>query len=169
VLEHIEAELMQKRGHGDMRIACHGLLQREGSMRGQLADKSIRQRPHAVLLVLIVLDRRSAEGDDGALHRAVRRRRCARVVRFLAVAALFVLRRRMRGFVFLANEAAFDPQPAVLVEADEGAGPGDLGRVVDRGTILERFERCLDFAEPQIDLIGQFVCVCKILFEPVHF
>ena len=55
MLEGVEAELVQQRRHGDVRVVRHGVSQRERAMRGQLAHQPIRQRPDRVVLVLIVL------------------------------------------------------------------------------------------------------------------
>jgi hypothetical protein len=70
MLECVEAEFVEKRGHGDMRVVRDGVLQCERPMRGQFRDEPIRQRLHAAVFDLIVLGWRTADGDDCPLHRS---------------------------------------------------------------------------------------------------
>ena len=53
--------------------------------------------------------------------------------------------------------AAFDPQSATAVDADENPGAGYLGGIVDHRSIVEGLQRRLDFAEPVIDLVGELL------------
>jgi hypothetical protein len=53
--------------------------------------------------------------------------------------------------------AALDAQIAIGIDADEDAGIGRCGRIVDRGPLVERFESGLDLAKPRVSLLRQFV------------
>ena len=58
---------------------------------------------------------------------------------------------------------------ALVVDADEDAGAGDLGRIVADGPVLERRDGGLDLAEPLIDLVGQLVGLRVLLLKRVLF
>ena len=87
-------------------------------------------------------------------------------LRRIAIAALDRLDRR---FVLGADEAAFDVQRPLAVDADEDAGAGDLGRIVADGPVLERRDGGLDLAEALIDLVGQLVGLRVLLLKRVLF
>ncbi len=61
--------------------------------------------------------------------------------------------------------AAVDREPSFGIDADEDAGAGDLGRIVDHGPVFERHQCRFDLAETLIDLVGQFVGVLVVGFE----
>jgi hypothetical protein len=63
----------------------------------------------------------------------------------------------VRCFVFRPDIAAIDRQHAFVINADENAGAGDVGGIVDRRPRFEGGQRRLDFPEPLIDLVRQFV------------
>ena len=70
-----------------------------------------------------------------------------------------------RRLVLGPDIAAIDAKRAVGVDADEDAGAGDLGRIVDDRPIVEGGERRLDLAEPLVDLVRQFVGVLILRLE----
>jgi len=73
----------------------------------------------------------------------------------------------VRCFVFRPDIAAIDRQHAFVINADENAGAGDVGGIVDRRPRFEGGQRRLDFPEPLIDLVRQFVGVLIVSLELV--
>ena len=147
---------MQDRLEGGMRIVRHGVSQREGPMGGQLGHQTIRKRTDRLVLFgrfRVGAGRRTADGDDGPLHGALRASD-----RHLAAAFGLATRDRFnRRLVLEPDEAALDAQRALAVDADEDAGAGDLGRIIADGPIFECRHGGLDLAEAPIDLVRQFV------------
>lgn len=72
-----------------------------------------------------------------------------------------------RRFVLGTDIAAIDQELAVVVDTDEDAGAGDVGRIEDLGPGLEGFECGFDFAEPLVHLVGQFVGILILRLELV--
>ena len=135
--------------------------QRERAMRRQLGEQTIRQRlmPSSSSARLGRPERRTAADGD---RRSAGPTGWARGDR----ASSSALRSARRGRLVLGPDvAALDAQAAIGVDADEHAGAGDLGRIVDDGPLVERRERGLDLAEPLVDLVGQFVGVGILLLR----
>ena len=66
---------MQDRLEGNMRIVGHRISQREGPMGGQLGHQTVRKRTDRLVLLCglrVGTGRRTADGDDGPLHGALR-------------------------------------------------------------------------------------------------
>ena len=82
----------------------------------------------------------------------------------VVTAALLVFGSRGdRRLVLAAHIAALDPEHARAVDADEGAGTGNLGGIVEHGPLVERLERRFDLAQPLVDFLGKLLGV-RILF-----
>ena len=144
-----------------MGVACQGIAQRERAMRRQLHDEAIGQRLDAVILLVVRL-RLTADRDDGSAR--------GRRVGIGSVGAgrsrcLFAVRPLDRRFVLRPYETAFDQERAVAIDADEGAGAGDLGRIEDMRPIVKGGQRLLNLAEAGIDLVGKLVGVLILGFE----
>src|ERR1700730_4411084 len=60
-------------------------------------------------------------------------------------------------FVFRPDIAAIDRQHTFVIDADEDAGAGDIGGIVDYCSRFEGGQPRLDLPEPLIDLVRQFV------------
>jgi hypothetical protein len=121
-------------------------------MGGQLSHQPIRKRADGLVLlrrVRLGTCRRAADGDDGPLDGA------AGAGGGLGRIASAALNRPDRRFVLGADEAAFDVQRPLAVDADEDASAGDLCRIVADGPVLERRDVGLDLAETLIDLVRQ--------------
>ena len=159
---------MQDRLEGDMRIVRHGVSQRQGPMGGQLGHQTIRKRTDRLVLLgglRVGAGRRTADGDDGPLHGALRAGD-----RHLAAAFGLATRDRFnRRLVLGPDEAALDAQRALAVDADEDAGTGDLGRIVADGPVFECRHGGLDLAEALIDLVRQFVGLGILRLKGVLF
>jgi hypothetical protein len=70
-----------------------------------------------------------------------------------------VLRSRARRrwcLILRPSVATGDRQQTFGIDADEDAGTGDLGRIVDERSSFQNGPRRLDFSEALIDLIRQF-------------
>ncbi len=63
--------------------------------------------------------------------------------------------------------AALDAQSAIGIDADEDAGAGDLGGIVDHRASIEGLQRRLDLAEPLIDLVGELLGLGVFRLQPV--
>ena len=74
-----------------------------------------------------------------------------------------------RRFVLRQNQAAIDTQTALVVDADEDAGAGHVGRIVTCGPVLEGRYRDLDLAEPLVDRVGEVVGLRVLLLKGVMF
>ena len=71
-----------------------------------------------------------------------------------------------RSLVLRPHVTALDAQSALAVDADEGAGAGDLGGIVN--VTAARSKACelgLDFVEPPSDLFGNLVGVGMLFFS----
>ena len=71
VPEGVRHQLVEQRGHRDMRIARHGVAERQRAVRGQLGQQPIGERPDNVVLPHIRFDgtgRLTADGDNRTLH-----------------------------------------------------------------------------------------------------
>jgi len=68
VLEGVEAELVQQRRHGDLRVVRHRVPQRQGAVGRQFTHKPLRQRLMASSLVSSSSDSPPPMVDDGTLH-----------------------------------------------------------------------------------------------------
>ena len=128
VLEGVEAELVQQRRHGDMRIVRHGIPQRQRAMRGQFADEPVRQRLDGVVFVLLRLGL-ATDGDDGALHGG-RGRFAAFLVSPFGFAAS---PSAVPALHLRAGQSRDRRKGCRRLDADEHAGAGDLGRIVADG------------------------------------
>ena len=154
---------MQHSRKGCVRIVRQRIPQRQGAMGGQLGDEPFRQRLEAVVLIDFGLRRRStasADADNGALRRAA----------WLAGGwgiAIGAGDRLGRWFVFRTDVAALDPEFAVAVNADEYTGACDTHGIVHDRPFFERRERGLDFAEPAVYLVRQFLNVSVFLLKAV--
>src|SRR5262245_40099868 len=117
---------MERRREGGVRIARQRVSQGQGTMGRQLGDEPFRQRLEAVVFFGFGLRPGStvgADADDPALGGAAR----------LAVGWSFVilrLNRLDRWLVLGTDIAAFNAQPAVAINADEGAGKRDLAGII---------------------------------------
>ncbi len=152
VLEGVEAEFVQERRHRDMRIVRHGIPQRQRAVRGQFAKQPIRQRLNDVVLIVFRLGL-AADGDDDTLNR----RRVVVDPNLLEIVAVFLTGLDDWSFILGANIATIDLELAVVSDADKHPGPGDVGRIEDVRSRLERLKRGFDLAEALVDLVGQFV------------
>ena len=74
-----------------------------------------------------------------------------------------------RRLILRPHEAAIDQQATVAIDADEGAGAGDLGRIEDMRPVVEGGQRFLDLAEANIHLVRQLVGILILGFEPRLF
>ena len=162
--EGVADQLVQQHGHGHVGMFRNRVAQSEGAMRGQLDDEALGQRLDAVLLIVLRLRGLAADGDDGALNGG-RGRLASFTVNLLRIAAF-----GLDGtFILGTYIAAINQQRAVGVEADEDAGDGDVGRIVDRWALLEGVEGLFDLAETCVDLVRQLVGFGIFGFEPVVF
>ena len=164
----VEAELVEKRRHGDVRVLRHRVAQRERPVRGQLDQQPLGQRRDGVVLVF----RRqgfAADGDDGDDARRARpgwNSSAPSASAWSPDAAFGIASGRL---VLGPDIAAIDAKAAVFIDADERAGACDVGRLEPDRAILEFHERGLDLAHPLIHLVRQFVGVGVLGFEPVMF
>ena len=69
--------------------------------------------------------------------------------------------------VLRTHKPALDLQCAGMVDADENSGAGDVGRIIDRGTLVEGRDLLLEFGEPLVDLLGQIVSAFVFLRERI--
>jgi hypothetical protein len=138
VLEGIANELVQERGHRDMRVARQRVPQRQRPMRRQLGHQTLGQRLDHILV--IVLPRLYAAGDDGALHGA------GRITGTIFTASGTPFGIVVCDVILGSDIAAIDRKLAIVADADEGASTRDFGRVVVDGTAFEGFESILDIA-----------------------
>ena len=53
LIEGIHTELVQKRGHRDLRMASDGIAQRQRAMRGQLRHKPVGQRADSIIVLVL--------------------------------------------------------------------------------------------------------------------
>ena len=162
-VERLEAEGVQHRDERRVGIVGQRVAQRERPMGGQLGDETIGQRLDAVVFLRrFGVGRRcvAADGDHRALHGAVG---FGALGRFAVGIALGF----DRSLVFGPDIAALDAQSAIGIDADEDAGAGDLGGIVDHRAVVERFERRLDLAEPLVDLVGQLLGLGVFRLQPV--
>ena len=164
-VEGVEAEGVQHRLESDVRIVRQRIPQGQGAMGGQLGHQPIRERTDGFVLLRRVdlgTRRRATDGNGGSLDGAAG----AGGLRCITIAALDWLKRR---FVLGADEAAFDVQRPLVVDADEDACASDLRRIVADGPVLERRDGGLDLAETLIDLVGQLVGLRILLLKRVLF
>ena len=132
-------------------------------MSGQLGHQPVGDRPDAV--VFLGLIRRRLRTGDHARAVIVGSRRDRRLVCWIG---LDIGLRVDRTLVLGTDIAAFDPQAARAVDADEGASARDLLGVEDLRAIVELVERRLDLAEPLIDFLWQLVGLGVGLLQTVH-
>ena len=151
-IEQLQAQHVQRRHEGDVRIVGDRVAQRQGAVGGELGDEPIGDWPHALVLL-------------GQLGRGIHRRlgvvvgggsRAGPGLLGIAIARA-VLRRRHRRLVFGPDVAALDPQGPRAINADDGTGAGDLGRVVDDRALVESGQRGLDLGEPLVDFLRDLV------------
>ena len=64
------------------------------------------------------------------------------------------------------NVAAVDREHPFGIDADEDAGTGDVGRIVDERSSFKYRTRRLDLAKTLVDLVGQFVGVLIVGLDP---
>src|SRR5580704_10376332 len=124
-------------------------------MRCELRDEPLGQRLDAVVLFGLGLRIGMAVGadaDDSTLSHT------GRLVGGWSITAITLDRLDWR-LVLWTHIASFDPELAIGVDADKHAGACDLSGIEDDRSFLEGRERCLDLAEPLVDLLGQFVSV----------
>ena len=144
-IEELEGERVQRRHEGDVRVAGHGVAQGERAVRGELGHEPIRQRADALVLIRLV----DAGISSGARVIAGSRRGARlRGAVGLGVATGLLVFRRDRRLVLGPHIAALDPEHAGAVDADEGAGTGDLGGIIEDGPLIEGLQGRLDLAEP---------------------
>ena len=73
------------------------------------------------------------------------------------------------GLILGADITAVDRQRAVGVEADEGAGDRDIGRIVADRAVIESVQSLFDLTETLIDCVRQLVSLGIFRFDPVIF
>ena len=160
---------MQDGAEGDVRMGGDGVPERDGAMGGKLGQEPFRQRLDRIAVV-IVLGRDRVEAaveDDCRDAGSAGHRRLARHGRgFLVLIGPVLIG---GGLVFGADIAALDVEAAVAIQADENAGPRNLGRVEPDGAIVERLDLGFEFAETLIDLVGQLVGLGVLRLERVEF
>jgi hypothetical protein len=162
-IERTQAERVQYRREGHSRILRQGITQRQHAMRRELGDEPVGQRLETVILLRLRLRIGMAVGadaDDGTLSHT------GRLIGGWSITAITFDRLDWR-LILRTDVAAFDPELTLGVNADKHAGACDLGGIEDDRSFLEGRERCLDLAEPLVDLVGQFVGVCVLLLEPL--
>ena len=129
---------------GDFRLLAQIEPQPQGAMRGEVANKDVRQRTVVFFLVRRALIR---------LPVPVLRRPA---VTTLGVAALrsiaCVLGFGLGLFVLGSDEAAFDPHGAVMVEDDESAAACDVVGVIGLPLGLQPLDLGFKLAEPRIHI-----------------
>ena len=158
---------MQRREEGDVRMPADRLAQRQRAIGGEFGEQLVGQRAKAFVLFLRGL------GVDRRRRRLLRppERRCSGRRCRDAVFA-FVdddLRLGERRFVLRADIAALDAKLAGTVDADEGAGAGDIFGGIDDRALLESLERRFDLGKPGVDLLGDLVGVRIGRLELVGF
>jgi hypothetical protein len=129
-------------------------------MRRKLGDEALRQRLEAVVLFGLGfrLRRTGANGDDGTLDRTVR---------LVGDGGLdiVILDRLERRLILSTYIAPLDPEIAVAVDANEHAGAGNLGGIIDKRTSVECLQRGLELADSLVDLLRQLVGLGIFLLE----
>jgi hypothetical protein len=132
-------------------------------MCGQLDDEPIRQRLDRVVVVLLDgFGWRAADRDDCAVDHTIG----SWPVVGLSVALCFAPGLDDHGCLILRPHVATgDRQQTLSIDADEDAGAGDLGRIVDKRSRFQDGPRRLDFSEALINLVRQFVGVLVILLD----
>jgi len=133
-------------------------------MGRQFSDEPFRQRLEAVVFLGFNLGRRRTAGTDGDDSPLARAARLAARVSTVLILRLDRLRRRL---VLAPDIATLDTQFAVAVDADERAGKGDLGGIIDDGPVIERFQGSFDFAEPPVDLFRHLFNLRVLLLKAV--
>jgi hypothetical protein len=162
-IEGLQAERVQNSHEGHAGIIGQRVSQRERAVCRELDDQPFGQWSESIILVDVgsCFWRWGGDSDDGALdcrtwfagHRTIR------IVTLGWLGGRLVLR---------TDITALDLEIAVVVDADEYACARDLDRIVDHGTLVKSLERGLDFAQPLVDLLGQFVDVDILLLEPIE-
>ena len=164
VLEGVETELVQQRSQGDARVVRHRIAQGQRAVGRQFTHEPLGQRPDGVVAaVVVIIGRAGANGDDGALH-VGSGRYCPAGLMGLPFHRPFAagLHRRL---ILRPDKASIDCKLSVGVDADKRAGARDLGRLIANGPVLEGRKRCLDLAEPGVDLVRQLVGTFVFAFE----
>jgi hypothetical protein len=169
VIKHAQAQAMQDGAEGDVRMGGDGVPERDSAMGGKLGEEPFRQRLDRIAVVILlgggrveaaIEDNRRDAGSAGHWRLA----RHGRGFLVLIGPVLIGL-----GLVFGADIAALDVEAAVAIQADENAGPRNLGRVEPDGAVVERLDLGFEFAKALIDLVGQFVGFCVLGLERVEF
>jgi hypothetical protein len=120
--------------------------------------------------VVLVFGRQgfAADGDDGTMHsgRGLGRIAGALGIGFAVGVGVGIANCR---FVLGPDIAAIDAEATVYIDTYKRSGARDVGRFEPDRTILEFHERRFDLAHPLIHLVGQFVGIGILGFEPVMF
>ena len=161
-VERLQAERMQRRHEGDVRMLAQRVAKRERPMRRQFRHQPVGNRLQALVFL--------------RLGRRLGLRRHARLVMLSpsgggprrAVLAFGFGLRLDRQFVLRPDVAPLDTQASRAVDADESAGAADLFGIERNRAIVEGGERRLDLAEPLIDLLGELVGLRIGFLQPVH-
>lgn len=154
-------EVVQHRLERDRRIFGQRIPQCQRTVRRQFNDEPIWQRPCRVFIILLGFGRYACDRD-----------RCARC----GTASLLPFSRRRIGarldietgrrrLILRPNIAPIDGKPSFGIEADEDAGPGNLGRIVSFRPVFERQQRRLDVAETLVHLFGKLIRILILGFE----
>ena len=72
-------------------------------------------------------------------------------------------------FILRPHVAALDFHPPGIIDADEDAGAGDVGRVIDRRTLVAGRDLLFEFGHPLVDLLGQLVGAFVFVGETAIF
>ena len=161
-VERLQAERMQRRREGDVRMLAQRVAKRERPMRRQFGHQPVGDRLQALVFL--------------RLGRRLGLRRHARLVVLnpsgdrprRAVLAFGFGLRFDRQFVLRPDVAPLDTQASRAVDADERAGAADLFGIERNRAIVEGGERRLDLAEPQIDLLGDLIGLRVGFLQAIH-
>ena len=129
---------MQHGLEGNSRFVCQRVAQCQCAMCGQLCDEPIRQRLDcAVVLLLDGFGWRAADRDDRALDYTIGG---WPVIVGLSLYLAFGID-DAGCLIFRPHVATGDRQQTLGIDADEDAGAGDLGRIVDKRSRFQKTDR----------------------------
>lgn len=103
-------------------------------MRCQLRDQAIRQRFGRVLVIVFSISSAASKRDDRALDGAT----CLLRLDPLCIGALTDIRIDRGHLVLRPDVTPIHREAPFEIDADEDAGAGDLGRIVNHRPVFER-------------------------------
>ena len=128
-IEHLDAERMERREEGHVRLLAERMPKRESAVRGQFGHQPVGNGLQALVLVRFRRAHRfGLHGVDVSVHL------CGDCP--LAIVFCVADRFGLDGcFVLRTNIAALDAEMAAAIDADESAGACDLGRIETDGSM----------------------------------